>query len=533
MTQPKSALAASKARKDISQIYREIFEHSIDGIAIIGADGFYVEQNAAHEELTGFSDADLKGRTPSIHLGEEEFVRIAAALEQNGWFRGLVESRCKSGDRKKLELTAFAVRDKEGRSQYYIGIKGDITDQARVAAERDARLRELESLYGLTRAVNQALKLEDIYRFAIDALIRAIGADRASVLVFGDDGRMHFQAWQGLSEEYRRAVDGHSPWSREERDAAPISIDDAFLEPTLAAYIPVFIKEGIRSLSFVPIVFEGKLLGKFMIYYDQVHAFTGDEIRMAEAMANQLAIVIQKHTAEDALRRSEKLAAAGRLAATVAHEINNPLESVMNLAYLLGEEIGENANARQYLDALDSELRRVALITRRTLAFYRDRQPHELLHLVPLAEEIVQVFRPKLQANSIELRLSASGDPTVHGSAGELRQVILNLLSNAAEAVGKHGSIDIDLRDAWGRVVIEVADTGAGIEQAAAHRIFEPFFTTKTGTGTGLGLPLSREIIERHGGTIRAGNRREGGARFTVTLPSAVVEAYGADAMAS
>ena len=513
------AAASPSRHAQAGELYREIFRRSIDGIAIIDRNGFYVEQNAAHEELTGYTDGDLHGETPAVHLGPSGFTKIVEGLAQFGAFRGVLESRTKSGEVKKIDLSAFPVYDTAGTPVYLVGIKRDITENERVAAERDARLRELESLYGLTKALNHAHRPEQIYNAAMEALINVVGADRASVLAYDDDNLMHFKAWSGLSEEYRAAVDGHSPWTRDERNASIITVPNVFEDPELKAYTPVFVTEGIYSVAFIPIEFEGQLLGKFMVYYNQPHAFTPEELRMADAVSLQIAVVMQRSFSEEALRRSEKLATVGKLAATVAHEINNPLESIMNLAFLLRHAVAGDRVAARYLDELENELKRVSMITRRTLAFYRDSEPHGRVELGPLIEEIVTVFRPKMETAQIELGFSAEKGAFVHGSAGEMRQVFLNLLANAMEAIGTNGRIDVTVRIEGEFVEAKVADNGPGIPESKANRIFEPFFTTKAQTGTGLGLALSKEIVERHQGTIGAGNRAEGGAVMTVRLP--------------
>jgi PAS domain S-box-containing protein len=519
MTQKSSATAVSTAATDVRELYHEIFERSIDPIAIIDANGFYVEQNSAHRELTGYNDAELRGKTPAIHLGPEGFARIAMALQKHGRYRGVVESRGKSGATRQIDIAAYAVRDRDGEPIFYVGIKRDITEHEQLAADRDSRLRELECLYTLTRALNRANKLEEVYSAAIDALITGVGADRASILIYDSDNLMHFKSWHGLSDEYRKAVDGHSPWQREERNARTIAVSDVLSDPSMQPYLPIFVREGIRSLAFIPIAYEDQLLGKFMVYYNHAHAFLPDEIQMAEAVATQIAVVVERRQAEETLRRSEKLATAGKLAATVAHEINNPLEGIMNLAFLLRHETVGNLAATQYLDDLEHELKRVSLITRRTLAFYRDTEPPGRVELKPLIEETVQLFHAKLEIASIRVGCSIEGDPCIHGSAGEIRQVLLNLIANAMEAIGTRGFIEINAAECEDHVIVSTADTGPGIDPTKLNRIFEPFFTTKTVTGTGLGLSLSREIVQRHGGSIAAANRPTGGAVITLKLP--------------
>ncbi|HEU5451540.1 MAG TPA: ATP-binding protein [Terriglobales bacterium] len=502
-----------------ADLFHEIFARSIDGIAIIDLAGHYVEQNQAHRELTGYSDLELRGRTPAIHLGDEVFAEVAAALQQHGWYRGIVDSRPKDGSRKKIDLAAFAVRDASGKPLWYVGIKRDITEQHRLESEKNARIGELEAVCSLSRALNSALAVQDIYSAAIDALVHSIHADRASILVYGTDGRMHFQAWRKLSEEYRSAVDGHSPWTREERNPTPVMVNDAAGDPRMEAYREIFAREGIAALAFVPIVSEGELLGKFMIYFDRPHAFTAEEICLAEALATQVAVADKRRQSEEALRNAEKLAAAGKLAATVAHEINNPLEGIMNLAFLLRPHVTADQQAQKLLDDLEHELKRVSLISRRTLAFYRDTEPRSWVRLDALLEEVIQLYAPKVRNLDIDLKFSIECGLELRASAGELRQVLANLISNSIEAAGLRGTIEVRARRDDSVVEIRVADNGPGIEPAHLARIFEPFFTTKKETGTGLGLALSKEIVERHRGSIVAANRPEGGAEFILTFP--------------
>ena len=394
-----------------------------------------------------------------------------------------------------------------------------------------------KALYDLSRALNSAIAVEEIYSAAMDGLIQSIHADRAAILVYGpspdSSGQaqcMHFVAWRGLSDEYRSAVDGHSPWQRGERDPAPVLIGDAAADPAVAPYRDILRREGIGALAFIPIVSEGELVGKFMIYFNRPHVFTGEEIHLTEALATQVAVAGKRRQAEEALRNAEKLAATGKLAATVAHEINNPLEGIMNLAFLLRGEMAGNRNAEKLLDDLEHELKRVSLISRRTLAFYHDPEPPAQVRLDALLEETVQLYAPKVRTLGIDLRLAIECGLQLHASAGELRQVLANLLSNSIEAAGLHGIIEVRAQHDGDRVEIRIADNGPGIPPAHLTRIFEPFFTTKKETGTGLGLALSKEIVERHGGAIAVRNRPEGGAEFTLTFPAVSFRAAGSDA---
>jgi len=530
MSQQNSATAASAAITDIGELYREIFARSIDGIAIIDRAGHYVEQNAAHEDLTGYSDADLAGQTPAIHLGEEGFAEIADALQQHGWYRGRLDSRGKSGNVKKIDLAAFPVLDNSGKPAFFVGIKRDITEHERLAEERDARLRELECLYGLTRALNRAHALEEIYDVAIEALFTAVAADRASILTYEMEDRMHFRAWRGLSEEYRKAVDGHSPWQRSERNATSIAVADVFADSGLAAYAPIFEKEGIRSLAFIPIAFEGQLLGKFMIYYNQVHEFTSEEIHMAEAVATQIAVVVQRRQGDEALRRSEKLATAGKLAATVAHEINNPLEAVTNLVYLAQRDLRSKPDeVERYLALASRELDRVAHIARQTLGFYRDRSSPAKFSVTRAIDDLIYLFEKRFETRNIEVCKEYDQELVITGLSGEIRQALSNLITNAIDAMPNGGKFVVRARTSQAGhnsqrpgVRISVLDTGAGIAPRHLANLFQPFFSTKQDVGTGLGLWVTRTIVEKHHGTIRVRTRTgrvNHGTVFSMFLP--------------
>ena len=176
--------------------------------------------------------------------------------------------------------------------------------------ERDPRLRllaDLEGLWRLSQAVSRARSIDEIAPQALDALDRTVAPDRSAILLFDADGVMRFQAWRGLSDAYRAAVDGHSPWDRDSADATPIVIEDPANDPALASLWPTIEAEGIRSLAFVPLVTRGRVLGKFMLYHDTAHRFAADEILVAEAIAAHIAFAIDRREGEVELERSRQL----------------------------------------------------------------------------------------------------------------------------------------------------------------------------------------------------------------------------------
>ncbi len=234
----------------------------------------------------------------------------------------------------------------------------------------------------------------------------------------------------------------------------------------------------------------------------------------------------QERKSQEVLRKTEKLAAAARLAATVSHEINNPLEAIGNLVYIAKttENVPESAVA--HLAMAEEELIRVSHITRQTLGFYRESKMPEKFDLPTLVESVLNIYSNKFRTKHIQVERDLQHCPLFYGLSGELNQAVANLVSNAADAVANGGSIRVGLacrKEGEEEVVcITIQDDGPGIADEHRERIFEPFFTTKKDVGTGLGLWVAKEIIERHGGRLEVASKTaegEHGTTFTMTLP--------------
>jgi PAS domain S-box-containing protein len=249
-------------------------------------------------------------------------------------------------------------------------------------------------------------------------------------------------------------------------------------------------------------------------FYDE----QGNPIRFDGVTVDQTA----RRNSEEALRRSERLATAGRLAATVAHEVNNPLEAVTNLIYLCQHDPEVTDKIRARLKMADEELRRVAHIVRQTLGFYRETSAPQLTNLSELVQGLIELYRKRYQDKQI--KLTADLDYSVSASVvpGGIRQVVANLLSNALDACSPGDEVTVIVRTRGKVAVIEVVDTGHGIAPQIRQRLFEPFFTTKTEVGTGLGLWVSKGIIEKHEGRLDVHSSTDPddhGTVFTISLP--------------
>lgn len=231
--------------------------------------------------------------------------------------------------------------------------------------------------------------------------------------------------------------------------------------------------------------------------------------------------ITERRRTEEALKRTEKLAATGRFAATIAHEINNPLEAVTNLLYL-AQTTPSLDQAKEFLTVAERELGRVSTIAKQTLGFFRDGAKPHAVNLREVVRSVLHMLKQKLAAKELQVVAEIEANAVIFAMEGELRQVVANLIVNAVEASEKGGRIRIRLASDARRVRLSIADEGEGISAESRKRLFEPFFTTKGAEGTGLGLWVSKQIVEKHGGTVRLRSRNSAprqGTTFMVTLP--------------
>lgn len=268
--------------------------------------------------------------------------------------------------------------------------------------------------------------------------------------------------------------------------------------PPLALVIPAI---GFARLWALEQGYVSLELGAALFVVVIVFAFTAILLNTAAALN---ALDAERRAAAASLLRTEKFAATGRLAATVAHEINNPLEAATNLIYLANHSGAIAPDTQRLLEMADRELRRVAHITRQTLGFYRGESTPRLLPLHQAVQDVRELLARKISEASVTVTQSGD-DCSAWADPNEIRQVVSNLLSNAIDATAsapvKLVAIEISSNGPHD-VVLKIADSGPGIPEADHSRLFEPFFTTKNKIGTGLGLYVTRQLVEKNGGSI-------------------------------
>jgi signal transduction histidine kinase len=241
--------------------------------------------------------------------------------------------------------------------------------------------------------------------------------------------------------------------------------------------------------------------------------------RRAVAAAN-------RKLAAEALLNSEKLAAAGRLAATVAHEINNPLEGVINLLYLMRTDRNPT-----YLNMAEQEVMRIGHIVKQTLSYYRAIPNPVRVNVADIIDDVLAVFRGKIQSGEVKIERSFRHKDQIDTFPNELSQVFGNLIGNALDAMSRGGTLHLRTVECSRRIRVTIADNGCGIPQENLGNVFQPFFTANKEVGTGLGLWLAREIVQKHGGMIRVKSSTHPsrhGTVFMIWLPRNVPAAQEA-----
>ncbi len=262
---------------------------------------------------------------------------------------------------------------------------------------------------------------------------------------------------------------------------------------------------------------------------------TADTVMTGEQRFGSIVVltnITERKLAEETLRHTEKLAATGRLAQTIAHEINNPLEALTNLIYL-STHTDDQSQIHEFLKQATRELERVAKITKQILSFHRETKIPVELDFQDMVQSVLGLYAVQMETKHIIVDYKKGSPFKIHGFPGELRQVFANLIGNAIDASPDHGCLYIRLRKDSSHgvpgVVFTIHDQGPGIPKELRNRVMEPFFTTKELKGSGLGLWLANSLVMKHRGTLRFRSRRARGGTgtcFRVFLPTGAPGGY-------
>ncbi|MFO0705291.1 MAG: PAS domain S-box protein [Nitrospira sp.] len=300
---------AEDALRQNHALLSTIMDAAIDIIFVKDREGRYLLMNAAgaktlqmpREEITGWTD---------YALWPAELAASCRTADQRVLTTGetvTVEETSNLDSQQTVFLTTkVPYRNGDGEIIGIIGVSRDITEQKQAESQRERQYQELQAISRMTLALARASTLDAVYAEALNGVERALKTDRAAILLFDQEGIMRFQASRGLSDTYRAAVNGHSPWSRDLQDPPPLLVNDTVTDAMVETDRDQFLAEGIRAVAFVPLVSPSGLLGQFMLYFNHPHQFTEEEIGLAQTIAGHVAYVIQRVEAEEALRISEE-----------------------------------------------------------------------------------------------------------------------------------------------------------------------------------------------------------------------------------
>jgi signal transduction histidine kinase/CheY-like chemotaxis protein len=416
---------------------------------------------------------------------------------------------------------------------------------ARLYEETQERLRHTETLLAVSQDTSSTLELSEVLRRTTRAMVRALGADTGGAWLQSPSGERFipivgyhvpkevFQTFATAEMEVVISDPLVEAWGKLEN---PIYSSESKVDPRFDHPVAKLLPH--KSLLLQPMRWKGETIGGFAVaWFKESHRFTTDELRLAEGIALQAAVASEnsrlyegvKHQMAELKRtqaqliQSTKLAAIGELAANVAHEINNPLTSVLGFASYLAERIPAGAPMREELDLIQDEAGRARDIVRDLLHFSRQREfVSQVTDLNAVLQQTVAMVRRQGALDAITLTEEyAEGLPPVEIDVPRIKQVFLNLINNAVYVMKDGGALTLRSSASGDMVQVEVIDTGGGIVPEHLDRIFEPFFTTKPDvSGTGLGLSVSLGIVQSHGGTIEAKSEVGKGSNFIVKLPA-------------
>jgi PAS domain S-box-containing protein len=445
------------------------------------------------------------------------------------------------GTIKHLHSIAHPVMDESGEVSEIVGTLMDVTERKRAEALREAESRMLEM-------IARDARLEDI----LENLVRVVEAQFAgllcSVLLLDEDGQhVRHGAAPSLPKPYSEAIDGlrigpkagscgTAMYRRE-----PVVVTDILHDPLWEGYRDVAAPYGLRACWSTPILsHSGNALGSFAMYYREPRSPSSAETRALEMATHLAGIAIERKLARDErerLRQAQadlahinRVTTMGELTASLAHEIRQPIAAAVTNAKTclrwLGRDDPDVSEAREAASRLVMDVTRAAdLISRIRLLFQKGAPQHELVDVNELIQEMIVLLRGEAVRHSISIRSHlGEGLPKVMADRIQLQQVFMNLMLNGIEsmkdcAAGELTISSQQVKDSQLR--ISVSDTGVGLPPQQAEQIFSAFFTTKS-HGTGMGLPISRSIIESHGGRLWATSNSAQGASFHFTLPSEV-----------
>ena len=486
-----------KDLRESEEKYRNLFERVRHGLFISSKEGHFLDCNQAMWGLLGYQDKEefLKiDIVKDLYVNPEDRKTFMELVEKLGFIKDFdVEFKKKNGERITVLLTATAKRDEKGTIIGYEGLNIDITDRKKMEKE----LKEANDF------------LMNLIESSVDGII--VTDMKGDILIFnkGAEDLLGYKSEEVVGKMNIRSI-------------YQLGVAKEVMEKLRS---PDF--GGVGKLTSLPIfhrrkdgeMIEGDLSAS-LIYNEK-----GNEIASVgifKDLRERLKMERELREIQQALLQSEKLAAMGRLTSQIAHELNNPIYGIMNTLELLKTEIPPENKRRRILELSLSEIQRLSEMLRNMLSFSKpEEEKRRPVKIDELIEGILLVMEKQMKESNIQVEASFDSDiPEVMASTNQMRQVMLNILKNAKEAMPKGGTLTVRTAREGNKVLITTQDTGIGIPEEIRDKIFEAFFTTKQKVkGVGLGLSVCYGIIKDHGGEIKVESEEGKGTTFTISLP--------------
>jgi PAS domain S-box-containing protein len=477
--------------------YRNLFERVRHGLFISSKEGKFLDCNQALLDILGYPTKEefLKiDIAQDLYVNPEDRKTFMALVEKLGFVKDFeVEFKKKNSERITVLLTATAKRNEKGETIGYEGLNINITERKKMERE----LKEANDF------------LMNLIESSVDGII--VTDMKGDILIFnkGAENLLGYKAEEVVGKMNVRTI--YQPGVGKE-------VMDKLRSPDFG---------GVGKLTSFPIIHrkkDGELiegdLSASIVYDEKGHEIAS--VGIFKDLRERLGIERELQKMREALLQSEKLAAMGRLTSQIAHELNNPIYGIMNTLELLKTEIPPESKRRRILELSLSEIQRLAEMLRNMLSFSKpEEEKRRPLKIDELIEGILLVMEKQMKESNIQVQVSFDPDtPEIMASTNQMRQVMLNILKNAKEAMPKGGTLFVRTSKKNHRVLIHIQDTGIGIPEEIKDKIFDAFFTTKQKVkGVGLGLSVCYGIIKDHGGEIKVESESAKGTTFTISLP--------------
>ena len=525
------------ALRESEERLRAMLEQATVGIARCDLNGQMTFVNQKFADMLHYDRTELVGRNFASITHPEDLSRNSEMFQQilrdSKPFE--IEKRYlrKDGSIQWADVSVAPVRDLSGKPRSTVAIILDISERRGVEQRQEA-------LYSFVQRQHQAKSLREIYSAATDALLAATGCDRASILLFDRTGVMRFVHWRRLSAQYRRAVAGHSPWKIDAKNPKPVAISNIDVADLPVSLKRTIQREGIGAAAFIPLAAEEKLIGKLMIYYNGPHTFSEAELSLALNISRQLAIGMQRHRAEEELRKSKLLLEHRVQKRTEAlRAANRELQREIERRKGLEGEILEISDREQQRlgqelhDGLCQQLTAIGFMARATATRVKDHRVVQIEDLDKIAQLInnsvadarniardlhkeevdaasfVEALRSLTEREMWKTRCHLELQTDVHIeddlTASQLYRILREALINAHKHA-KASKVVLEVGRRKDNLVFSVTDNGIG-------------FSRKTRSGKGLGFHIMQYRAHSIGARLKLESPAKGGARIVCYLP--------------